>query len=143
VDGRAAAAAPGPIKSNVLNSIIYQVYQANLGEKNLSLYGTGEDQRAFTFVEDLNQILKTFIDRKDIKSLIFSSNEVYTIKEISALVSKKLSFKGEINFTGESTAGQKRKVASSFYLQSEVPGLKFTSLEIGLAKVIDWYVNSI
>jgi GDP-L-fucose synthase len=129
--------------SNVLNSIIYQVYQAKLGEKNLSLYGTGEDQRAFTFVEDLNQILKTFIDRKDIKSLIFSSNEVYTIKEISALVSKKLSFKGELNFTGESTAGQKRKVASSFYLQSEVPELKFTSLEIGLAKVIDWYVNSI
>jgi hypothetical protein len=87
--------------------------------------------------------IKTFIDRKDIKSLIFSSNEVYTIKEISALVSKKLSFKGELNFTGESTAGQKRKVASSFYLQSEVPELKFTSLEIGLAKVIDWYVNSI
>ena len=40
---------------------------------NVILYGTGEDQRAFTFVEDLNQILKTFIDRKDIKSLIFSS----------------------------------------------------------------------
>ena len=114
-----------------------------MGEKNLSLYGTGEDQRAFTFVEDLNQILKTFIDRKDIKSSIFSSNEVYTIKEISALVSKKLSFKGELNFTGESTAGQKRKVASSFYLQSKVPGLKFTNLEKGLAKVIDWYVGSI
>ena len=129
--------------SNVLNSIIYQVYRAKLGGKNLSLYGTGEDQRAFTFVEDLNQLLEKFIEERNIKSAIFSSNEVYTIKEISILVAKKLSYKGDLNFTGESTAGQKRKVASSMYLQDKVPGLKFTSLEIGLTKVIEWYVSSI
>ena len=129
--------------SNVLNSIIYQVYRAKLGGKNLSLYGTGEDQRAFTFVEDLNQLLEKFIEERNIKSAIFSSNEVYTIKEISTLVAKKLSYKGDLNFTGESTAGQKRKVASSMYLQDKVPGLKFTSLEIGLTKVIEWYVSSI
>lgn len=129
--------------SNVLNSIIYQVYRAKLDVKNLSLYGTGEDQRAFTFVEDLNQLLEKFIADKSIKSAIFSSNEVYTIKEISTLVAQKLSFKGDLNFTGEITAGQKRKVASSAYIQGKVPGLKFTSLEMGLAKVIDWYVSSI
>ena len=129
--------------SNVLNSIIYQVYRAKLDGKNLSLYGTGEDQRAFTFVEDLNQLLKKFINDKNIKSAIFSSNEVYTIKEISALVARKLSFKGDLNFTGEITAVQKRKVASSTYLQNKFPGLKFTSLEVGLAKVIEWYVNTI
>ena len=129
--------------SNVLNSIIYQVHRAKLDGKNLSLYGTGEDQRAFTFVEDLNQLLEKFINDKNIKSAIFSSNEVYTIKEISALVARKLSFKGDLNFTGEITAVQKRKVASSTYLQNKFPGLKFTSLEVGLAKVIEWYVNTI
>lgn len=129
--------------SNVLNSIIYQVYQAKLDGKNLSLYGTGEDQRAFTFVEDLNQLLEKFIADKNIKSAIFSSNEVYTIKELSSFVAQKLSFKGDLNFTGEITAGQKRKVASSAYIQEKVPGLKFTSLEMGLAKVIEWYVSSI
>lgn len=129
--------------SNVLNSIIYQVYRAKLDVKNLSLYGTGEDQRAFTFVEDLNQLLEKFIADKSIKSAIFSSNEVYTIKEISTLVAQKLSFKGDLNFTGEINAGQKRKVASSAYIQGKVPGLKFTSLEMGLAKVIEWYVSSI
>ena len=129
--------------SNVLNSIIYQVHRAKLDGKNLSLYGTGEDQRAFTFVEDLNQLLEKFIADKNIKSAIFSSNEVYTIKELSSFVAQKLSFKGDLNFTGEITAGQKRKVASSAYLQGKVPGLKFTSLEEGLAKVIEWYVNTI
>ena len=129
--------------SNVLNSIIYQVYRAKLDVKNISLYGTGEDQRAFTFVEDLNQLLEKFIKDKSIKSAIFSSNEVYTIKEISTLVAQMLSFTGDLNFTGEITAGQKRKVASSTYIQEKVPGLKFTSLEIGLAKVIKWYVSSI
>lgn len=129
--------------SNVLNSIIYQVYQAKLNGKNLSLYGTGEDQRAFTFVEDLNQLLEKFIADKNIKSAIFSSNEVYTIKKLSSFVAQKLSFKGDLNFTGEITAGQKRKVASSAYIQEKVLGLKFTSLEVGLAKVIEWYVNTI
>ena len=129
--------------SNVLNSIIYQVYRAKLDVKNISLYGTGEDQRAFTFVEDLNQLLEKFIEDKSIKSAIFSSNEVYTIKEIYTLVAQMLSFTGDLNFTGEITAGQKRKVASSAYIQGKVLGLRFTSLEMGLAKVIEWYVNSI
>ena len=35
-----------------------------MDEKNLSLYGTGEDQRAFTFVEDLNQLLEKFIEER-------------------------------------------------------------------------------
>jgi len=129
--------------SNVLNSIVYQMLQSKFQDRNLSLYGTGEDIRAFTFVEDLNLLLEKFIEDKNIKSAIFSSSEVYTIKEISALIAERISFKKEVKFTGVSNAGQKRKVASSNYLLSKVPSLKFTSLEVGLTKVIDWYISSL
>jgi len=128
--------------SNVLNSIIYQVSQANLHSNNLNLYGTGEDQRAFTFVEDLNPLLEKFVEDKNIKSAIFSSNDVFTIREIATLVADKLFLKGKINFTGEMTSGQKRKVASSTYLLSKIEGFEFTSIEIGLSKVIEWYLSS-
>lgn len=130
------------LDSNVLNSVIYQIGQAKLNDADLCLYGTGEDERAFTYVEDLNTVIDIFIDDKDIKSAIFSSNEVYTIKEIAIFIAKIMDFQGEIIFRGEETFGQKRKVASSEYLQSKVPGLKFTSLDVGLTKVIDWYVNA-
>jgi len=129
--------------SNVLNSIIFQISEALLKNEDLTLYGTGNDQRAFTFVEDLNAILEIFIKDKNFKSAIFSSSEVYTIKEIATLVSQKIGFTKSINFNGSNTAGQNRKVASSKYLLSYLPDFKFTSLEVGLDTVLKWYKSSI
>lgn len=130
------------LDSNVLNSVIYQIGQAKLNNADLKLYGTGEDERAFTFVEDLNSVIDTFIDDKDIKSAIFSSDEVFTIKEVATMIAKIMNFYGKITFTGEETFGQKRKVASSKYLQSVVPGLTFTPLDVGLNNVVEWYVHA-
>jgi len=129
--------------SNVLNSIIFQISEAMLKNKDLTLYGTGDDQRAFTLVEDLNEILNTFIQDKNFKSAIFSSSEVYTIKEIATLVSQKMGYTKTISFNGSITSGQKRKVASSKYLLSNLPDFKFTSLEVGLDTVVKWYQSFI
>ena len=128
--------------SNVLNSIIFQISEAMLKDEDLTLYGTGNDQRAFTFVEDLNVVLKRFIQDKNFKSAIFSSNEVYTIKNIATLVSQKMGYTRTINFNGSITAGQKRKVASSKYLLSILPDFNFTPLEAGLDIVIKWHKSS-
>ena len=125
--------------ANVLNSIVFQMYQAALNKVDLTLYGDGLDSRAFTFVEDLNKIILPFINNKSINSSIFSSDEVVSITELADLVAKQVDFKGKINFTGEVAAGQRRKVASSSYLQREIKDLSFTSLEEGLRIVIDWY----
>jgi GDP-L-fucose synthase len=129
--------------SNVLNSIIFQISEAMLKNEDLTLYGTGDDQRAFTLVEDLNEILNTFIQDKNFKSAIFSSSEVYTIKEIATLVSQKMGYTRTISFNGSITAGQKRKVASSKYLLINLPDFKFTPLEVGLDTVVKWYKSFI
>jgi len=129
--------------SNVLNSIIFQISEALLKDEDLTLYGTGNDQRAFTFVEDLNAILKIFLQDKNFKSAILSSSEVYTIKEVATLISQKIGYNRTVGFNGIITAGQKRKVASSKYLLSNLPNFKFTPLEDGLDTVIKWYKSSI
>lgn len=130
------------LDSNVLNSVIFQIGQAKLNNADLYLYGTGEDERAFTYVEDLNSVIDAFIDNKEIKSAIFSSDEVYTIKEVANMIANIMSFQGKIIFTGEENFGQIRKVASSKYLQSKVPELVFTRLDVGLNQVISWYVDA-
>ncbi len=130
------------LESNVLNSVIFQTSLAKVNNVDLHLYGTGEDERAFTYVEDLNSVIDTFVDDIGIKSAIFSSDEVCTIKTVANKVAKIMSFQGKIIFTGEETLGQKRKVASSKYLQSKVVGLTFTPLDLGLNQVIKWYVNT-
>lgn len=130
------------LDSNVLNSIIYQIGQAKLKNLNLQLYGTGDDLRAFTYVGDLNLILDIFMDDRNIKSAIFSSGEVYTIKEIANIISELMNFQGEVTFSGERNFGHKRKVASSHYLQSKVSKLNFTPLKVGLNEVVSWYLDS-
>jgi len=129
--------------ANVLNSIIYQMHQAKISKANLTLYGDGLDSRAFTFVEDLNKIIAPFTGNDSINSAIFSSNEVVTIKQLADLIAIKMEFNGEIIFTGEPTIGQRRKVASSDYLQNEIKGLSFTTLEVGLEIVVNWYIDSL
>lgn len=128
--------------SNMLNSIIYQLYKSKLAGKNLTLYGTGEDQRAFTYVEDLNEFIPQFLNKKDFRSCIFSSNEVFNVREIVELVKMNLDFKGEVEFSGESTINQKRKVASSNYLLELIPNFKFTQFRIGLSETINWFIDS-
>jgi GDP-L-fucose synthase len=128
--------------ANVLNSIIYQMHFSKLKNIDLTLYGDGLDTRAFTFVEDLNQVLSKFINDKSISSAIFSSNEAVTIMQLTYLIADLMGFKNKINFTGEATAGQKRKIASSSYLQNSFPALNYTELKAGLKLSIEWYLKS-
>jgi len=129
--------------ANVLNSIIYQMYQAKLNKEDLTLYGDGLDSRAFTFVEDLNKIIVPFVGNKLTNSAIFSSSEVISIKQLAELIAMKMKFNGEIIFNGQRTLGQRRKVASSNYLKHEIKGLTFTTLDVGLDIAINWYINSL
>jgi len=91
----------------------------------------------------LNNIIAPFTGNYSISSAIFSSNEVVTIKQLADLIAIKMEFNGEIIFTGEPTIGQRRKVASSDYLQNEIKGLSFTTLEVGLEIVVNWYIDSL
>ena len=128
--------------SNLLNSIIFQIHRSKLIGENLTLYGTGEDQRAFTYVSDLNEFIPKFFAKREIESCIFSSSEVFSVREIVEMVTKAIDFKGNVQFSGGITNNQKRKVASGEYLSKSFPDFKFTSFKIGLKKTIAWFLNS-
>ena len=129
--------------SNMLNSIIFQTHSSKLTGKNLTLYGTGEDQRAFTYVKDLNDFIPEFFAKSEIKSCIFSSSEVFSVREIVEKVRKIIGFEGTVQFSGEITNNQKRKVASVEYLSKSFPDFRYTPFEVGLEKTIAWFLNSI
>jgi nucleoside-diphosphate-sugar epimerase len=80
---------------------------------------------------------------KSISSAIFSSNEVVTIKQLTSFIAHIMGFENKIIFTGEATSGQKRKVASSSYLQDKIPELAYTNLKDGLKLSIEWYLKSV
>jgi len=130
------------VDSNMLNSIIFQIYSSKITGEKLTLYGTGEDQRAFTYVNDLNHFIPKFFAKKEIKSCIFSSTEVFSVREIVEKVSKVIDFKGRVQFSGEITNNQKRKVASVEYLSKSFPDFRFTSFDVGLEKTIAWFLKS-
>jgi GDP-L-fucose synthase len=131
------------LDSNRLNSIIFQIYSSKQTGENLTLYGTGEDQRAFTYVKDLNDFIPKFFAKREIKSCIFSSSEVFSVREIAEKVSKVINFKGRVQFSGEITNNQKKKVASVEYLSKSFPDFRYTPFEEGLEKTIAWFLNSI
>jgi GDP-L-fucose synthase len=130
------------LDANVLNSIVFQMFKAKIEKSDLTLYGTGADQRAFTYVEDLNNIIDPFINDVDFESSIFSSNEVLDIKSLASKIADYMGYNGNVLFSGEDSGAQGRKVASSNYLLSKLSDFEFTSIDLGLKKVIDWYISS-
>jgi nucleoside-diphosphate-sugar epimerase len=118
------------------------MFKAKIEKSDLTLYGTGADQRAFTYVEDLNKIILPFINDINFESSIFSSNEVLDIKSLATKIAERMGYNGNVLFSGENSGGQKRKVASSNYLLSKLNDFEFTSIDLGLKKVIDWYISS-
>lgn len=125
--------------ATLVGNLIYRIHHAKSSGSNLLLYGMGDDVRALTYVEDLQEVFEWFMNDLSLKNhVIISSGFEISIKELAGLICKIMDFKGIIKFSGEGNVGQ-RKVAVSEIIGSHLPNFKFTSLEKGLISTIEWY----
>jgi len=125
--------------STLVANLIFQITEAKKLSQDLELYGDGTDIRALTFVKDLNQIFSSLIQSRDQREpVIISSQEEISIKELSEGIAEQLDFKGRITFVGPSNKST-RKVATSSLLPKLIPDFKFTSLNQGLKKTVEWW----
>lgn len=125
--------------ATLVGNLIHRTHNAKSSGSNLLLYGKGDDIRALTYVEDLQEVFKWFMNDLSLKNhIIISSGFEISIKELAGLICEIMDFKGIIKFSGEGNIGQ-RKVAVSEVIGSHLPNFKFTSLEKGLISTIEWY----
>ena len=132
------------LNSHVIPGLIHKCYLAKKNKTVFIIKGTGKSLRQFIYAEDLAKIIINLINYKGkYKNIICTTdiiNEI-SIKELVNKISNIFDYKNIIYDTNYSD-GQYRKSVDNKKLKEIIPNLKFTEINKGLEKTIEWFINN-
>ena len=128
--------------SHVLPALMRKFHEAKInGQKFVEIWGSGTPKREFLFVDDLAEACVFVMNNKEAKGLInVGVGEDLTIKELAQLIQKTVGFAGELKFDSSKPDGTMRKCMDVSKINNLGWKAKI-SLEDGIAKVYEWYLN--
>ena len=136
---------------HVLPALIHKCFIAkknlefNSANSNLVIKGLGKSHRQFVYAPDLAKIILHFIDcklEKQFNQLIVGPpvKDEITIKELVNKIVKEFDFNGSIVYDSNFSEGQNKKTVDDSELLEYIPDFKFTPLDVGLKRTIDYFI---
>ncbi len=127
-------------ESHVIPAMIRKFYEAKRsGTNKLSFWGTGKPQRDFVYAHDVASLFPFFLLEYDGDSPInISSGTTISMKELAAVIARKVGYTGEIDWDTTQPDGQMVRIFSVERLKSLGKSCE-TPLEVGLEKTIAWF----
>mgnify|MGYP006401872917 FL=1 len=130
-------------QGHVMPMLIHKCYLAKKNGTDLNVWGTGNALREFIYSEDIARLTEWVLNNyEEDEPIIFSPSQEITIRYMVDLIVENLNFKGNVVFDTEKPEGQFRKPSDNSKLKSYLPGFEFTSVEDGIKKTVDWFVNN-
>ncbi len=128
--------------SHVLPALMRKFHEAKIsGQKFVEVWGSGTPKRELLYVDDLAEACVFVMNNKEVTGLTnIGTGEDATIKELAEMVKKTVGFSGEIKFDPTKPDGAPRKCLDVYKINS-LGWKATTSLEVGLKKVYEWYLQ--
>lgn len=130
---------------HVIPGLIHKCYKAKQDNTPFTIWGSGTPLRQFIYSLDLAEltvwVMREYHDPTPITLSVDEAAEV-SIKDVALGVAKAMKFEGEIIFDTEKADGQFKKTASNAKLRKLRPEYKFTSMQDGIQKSVDWFVEN-
>lgn len=130
---------------HVIPGLIHKCYIAQKENKPFTIWGSGTPLRQFIYSIDLAEltvwVMRNYHDPSPITLSVDESAEV-SIKDVALLVAKAMDFQGEVVFDATKADGQFKKTACNKKLRKLHPEYQFTTMEQGIKKAVDWFVNN-
>ena len=125
--------------SHLIPALIRKAYESSITGDNFVVWGDGSPLRQFVHSDDMAKIILWAIDNwKDEKPLMAVNEKEYSIKEVATIIAKRFKIpENKIIFDNTKPNGQHRKPA-----KSDVSWFEFMSLEEGINKTIDWFIEN-
>jgi GDP-L-fucose synthase len=136
--------------SHVLPALIRKVHEAKeSGAENVEVWGSGKPLREFLYVDDLAQAIVYCLENinaqdiysKGISHINCGSEDEVSILQLTHLIQKVIGYQGEIIFDSTKPDGTYRKKMDNTQL-SNIGFTAKTSLEQGLRKTYEWYIEN-
>ena len=130
--------------SHVIPAIIRKVYEAKKKKEDVLLWGDGSPLREFTYSRDLAHTLMFVLENyNDSPPINVGNTSEYSIEDIALMISRIISFEGNITWDTTMPNGQLRKPSDN----SKLIGLgwnadSYTNIYNSLKKTCEWFINN-
>jgi len=132
-------------KGHVIPGLINKCYQAKQNNTPFTIWGSGTPLRQFIYSLDLAEltvwVMREYHKPEPITLSVAEEDEV-SIKDVALSVAKAMKFEGEVKFDTEKADGQFKKTASNAKFRTYRPDYKFTTIDEGLQKSVDWFITN-
>lgn len=127
---------------HVVAVLIHRAHDAAKSGKDFVIWGDGNQKRDFIFSEDIAYLTQWALNEyEDKEPLIFSNSTPVRIGDVAEIIAKKFNIENRIKFDTSKPSGQKIRSLDGSKLAS-LTHFKFTPIDIGLSKSIDWYLEN-
>ena len=127
-----------PEKSHVIPALIKRIFD---GEDPLTVWGDGEQSRAFLYVTDFARGLLEITEKyAEADPLNLGTDEEIKIKDLVSLIINLSGINIEVNFDSAKPSGQPRRNCDNTKAMAKTGFRAKVKLEEGLKKTIEWYV---
>ncbi len=133
-----------PASSHVIPALIRKVYEAKQqGVKQLPVWGDGSPTREFLFSEDAARgIVMGAQSYDDADPVNLGTNYEISIRDLVELICRLMEFEGELIWETDQPNGQPRRCLDTSRAKSAFGFTAQVSLEEGLRRTINWYIQN-
>jgi GDP-L-fucose synthase len=128
---------------HVLPSLIHKCYLAKEKNEDFIVRGSGRPLRQFIYSEDLANLIMIILESYNDDNIILSvpEDDEKSIEYIARVIAKTYDYEHRIKFDKSYSDGQFKKTVSIQRLKKNIGDFKFTNLEEGIQKTVQWFVN--
>lgn len=129
-------------EGHVVPGLIHKCFIAQRDGTPFTVLGSGSPLRQFIFSEDLARLFLWMIREYDDPSPIILSvpeEDEISIKDVVGYIVDAMDFTGKVVFDTSKSDGQFKKTASNAKLMSLHPDFKFTKIQEGIRKSVQWF----
>ena len=130
--------------SHVIPALVHKCYIAKRDNMPFTIWGSGKPLREFIFSEDVGKITNYLSENYEgEESLIISTSEEHSIREVVLTITSAMNFTGPIVFDDMRPDGQYRKSTCNKRLLKVLPSdFEFTPFREGIKKTVDWFLEN-
>ena len=125
---------------HVVPTLIHKFYLAKKNNTPVEIWGTGKPLREFIYSEDVANLTSRLLENySGFDPVILSTSQEVSIAELAEIINNSINYKGKIIYQKEKPDGQFRKPSDNSVIKDLFPDFKFTPIEEGIQKSIDWF----
>ena len=130
--------------SHVMGALIGKfVRSAQTGTPTVEVWGDGQQEREFLYVDDAVDGMITAAQKSDVDVLNLGTGEAYSIQRIAEIIKAASGFTGTIQYNPTRFVGVQKRLLEVSRVREAIGWVAETSMEQGIGDTVKWYQSQL